>query len=223
MIRREDNDVSRRIRETADMPAFTHSVTRVPSGFDRTGGTGSDAFVTSNDISYLIGRVSLRDRQSFGRLYEVSSSKLFGICLRILRDRSDAEEALQEIYVKIWQRADRYAAGETNPMSWLAAIARNHAIDVLRARRPVATDIDEAYDIADPLADPEETAVLRSEGRRIETCMEQLDADRATAVKRAYVEGLSYEELAELYKVPLNTMRTWLRRSLLKLRECMDR
>lgn len=177
--------------------------------------------MNSNDISYLIGRVSLKDRQAFDRLYRASSSKLFAICLRILRDRSDAEEALQEIYVKIWQRADRYAAGDTSPMSWLAAIARNHAIDVLRARRPVATDIDEAYDIADPVADPERVAVLSSEGRRIDVCMQQLDADRASAVRRAYVEGLSYEELAELYTVPLNTMRTWLRRSLLKLRECL--
>jgi RNA polymerase sigma-70 factor (ECF subfamily) len=189
-----------------------------PSDRHRTG-----TRVTGNDISYLIGRVSLKDRKAFALLYEKSSSKLFAVCMRILRDRNEAEEALQEIFVKVWQRADRYAAGETHPMSWLSAIARNHAIDVLRARRPVATDIDAAYDIADPLASPEEEAVMRSEGRRIDNCMRELNPDRATAVRRAYVEGLSYEELAELYTVPLNTMRTWLRRSLLKLRECMGR
>ena len=179
--------------------------------------------MTGNDISYLIGRVSLKDRKAFAALYDKSASKLFGVCLRILRDRSEAEEALQEVYVKIWQRADRYVASDVHPMAWLAAIARNHAIDVIRARRPVATDIDEAYDIADPLMTPEEAVVLSSEGRRIDTCMDELEPDRASAVRRAYVEGLSYEELAEIHGVPLNTMRTWLRRSLLKLRECMSR
>lgn len=179
--------------------------------------------MTGNDISYLIGRVSLKDRKAFSALYEKSASKLFGICVRILRDRSEAEEALQDVYVKIWQRADRYVESETSPMAWLAAIARNQSIDRIRARRPVATDIDAAYDIADPLANPEEDAVLRSEGRRIDNCMDELEAERASAVRRAYIEGLSYEELAEIHSVPLNTMRTWLRRSLLKLRECMSR
>jgi RNA polymerase sigma-70 factor (ECF subfamily) len=179
--------------------------------------------VTGTEIPYLIGRVSLKDRKAFALLYDRSASKLFSICMRILRDRSEAEEALQDVYVKIWQRADRYVESDTNAMAWLAAIARNHAIDRIRARRPVASDIDAAYDIADPLANPEEEAVSRSEGRRIDACMDKLEPDRASAVRRAYIEGLSYEELAELHGVPLNTMRTWLRRSLLKLRECLSR
>lgn len=178
--------------------------------------------MTIDDISTLIGRVSLRDRSAFTDLYKQTSPKLFAICLRILRDRHEAEEALQEIYVKVWQRADRYAKGETSPMAWLSAIARNHAIDVIRARKPVANTIDEAYDLADPSPDPEKSALNSAEGRRIDACMQQLDKDRAEAVRRAYVEGLSYQELAGLFNVPLNTMRTWLRRSLLKLRECMD-
>ena len=179
--------------------------------------------MTGIDISYLIGRVSLKDRKAFAALYDASAPKLFAICMRILKDRGEAEEALQEVYIKIWQRSDRYVAANVSPMAWLAAIARNHCIDVIRARRPVASDIDEAYDIADPLMTPEEAVVLRSEGRRIDTCMEELEPGRASAVRRAYIEGLSYEELAENHGVPLNTMRTWLRRSLLKLRECMSR
>jgi RNA polymerase sigma-70 factor (ECF subfamily) len=185
--------------------------------------TGKEPRVTGNEISYLIGRICLKDRKAFAALYDASAPKLFAICLRILRDRGEAEEALQEVYMKIWQRADRYMAGNVDPMAWLAAIARNHSIDVIRARRPVATVIDEAYDIADPLMSPEEAVVLRSEGRRIDACMEELAPDRASAVRRAYIEGLSYEELADIHGVPLNTMRTWLRRSLLKLRECMSR
>ena len=179
--------------------------------------------MTGNDISYLIGRTALRDRKAFAELYDRSAPKLFGICLRILKDRNEAEEALQDVYVKIWQRADRYVAGDTHPMSWLAAIARNQAIDRIRARRPAAFDIEEAYDLADTQATPEENAMLSSEGRRIDNCMSELEPDRASAVRRAYVEGVTYEELAEMFGVPLNTMRTWLRRSLLKLRECMNR
>jgi RNA polymerase sigma-70 factor (ECF subfamily) len=179
--------------------------------------------MADEEISALLGRVALRDRAAFAALYRRTSPKLFGIALRILKDRSEAEEALQEIYVKVWQRAERFASGEASPLSWLAAIARNHAIDLLRVRKPVANAIDEAYDLADPADDPERSAVIRSEGRRIDACMEELEKDRADAVRRAYVEGLSYEELAEMFAVPLNTMRTWLRRSLLKLRECMER
>lgn len=179
--------------------------------------------MTSDDIAQLIGRVAIADRKAFTVLYKETSPKLFSICLRILKDRTEAEEALQEVYVKIWQRAKVFSAGSGAPSAWLAAIARNQAIDLMRARKPVADELDSAYDLADAGPDPERQAVMTDEGRRIDTCMEELEADRALAVKRAYVEGQSYQELADQFGVPLNTMRTWLRRSLLKLRECMER
>ncbi len=177
----------------------------------------------SEDIAGMIGRVALGDRKAFASLYRDTSPKLFSICLRILKDRVEAEEALQEVYIKIWQRASVFAADTGAPSPWLATIARNQAIDTLRGRKPVADELDTAYDLADGDLDPEAQTVLRDEGRRIDTCMEELEAERATAVRQAYVEGLSYQELADQFGVPLNTMRTWLRRSLLKLRECMER
>ncbi len=180
--------------------------------------------MAGEDLAGMISRVSLGDRAAFSALYSATSPKLFSVCLRILKDRTDAEDALQEIFVKIWHRADRFAASGINPLGWLMAIARNHSIDLLRARKPVASNIDEdGWDIADSGADPEQAAVLKGEGKRIDTCMEELESDRAGAVRSAYVEGLSYQELADRHAVPLNTMRTWLRRSLLKLRECLDR
>ncbi len=175
------------------------------------------------DPARLIARVALADRKAFAALYRATSGKLFGVCLRMLQDRADAEEALQEIYIKVWNNAGAYRADMAQPMTWLTAIARNHALDMLRRRRQAAVELDEAGEIADPQAGPEETAVLTSEGRRIEDCMRELEKDRADAVRAAYVEGMSYLELAGLHGVPLNTMRTWLRRSLIKLRECMDR
>lgn len=174
------------------------------------------------EIADLIARCALRDRQAFRALYQRTSAKLYGVTLRILRNRAEADEALQEVYVKIWQRADRYVPGGYSPISWLVAVARNHALDVLRARKPAGDDIDLALDVADAGPDPEQTAIRRGERSRIDHCLGQLDADKADAVRGAYLDGYSYEELATRHRVPLNTMRTWLRRSLLKLRECLS-
>lgn len=175
----------------------------------------------SQDIADLIARCALRDRVAFRSLYERTSAKLFGVILRILRDRSEAEEAIQEVYVKIWQRADRYVAGHYSPISWLVAVARNHSLDMLRARRPVSDDIDVALDVPDAGPSPERAAVDSDERGRIEHCLGLLEDEKAEAVRGAYLDGFSYEELAHKYAVPLNTMRTWLRRSLIKLRECL--
>lgn len=175
-----------------------------------------------DELSTLLGRVALGDRAAFTRLYELTSAKLFSIALRILKDRNEAAEASQEIYIKVWQRAERYRPEQGGAMTWMGAIARNHAIDLRRARKPEASSIDEAFTLAWQGAGPEDEAINASEGKRIDLCMQTLESDRADAVRRAYVEGLSYQELADLYKVPLNTMRTWLRRSLLKLRECLE-
>lgn len=174
-----------------------------------------------SDISDLIARTALRDRQAFRQLYRLTSAKLFGVSLRILKDRAEAEEALQEVYVKIWRRADRYVAGAYSPISWLVAIARNHALDVLRARKPRSDDLEAAYAIADPGPDPERAAVDGDERGRIEGCLEQLETDKADCVRGAYLDGYTYDELAQRHAVPLNTMRTWLRRSLIRLRECL--
>ena len=175
----------------------------------------------TQEIADLIARCALRDRAAFRTLYERTSAKLFGVTLRILKDRSEAEEAIQEVYVKIWQRADRYIAGNTSPISWLVAVARNHSLDILRARRPVADDIDVALEVPDNAPSPERATQDKQERRQIDDCLGTLEPDRADAVRAAYLDGYSYEELANNYGVPLNTMRTWLRRSLIKLKDCL--
>lgn len=178
--------------------------------------------MTPEGISELISRVSLRDRAAFDMLYTSTSAKLFGVCLRILGNRTEAEDVLQDIYVKIWNKADRFAVADTSPISWLVAIARNHCIDVLRARKPAAAELDQAVDVAEPSPNPEQLAMATGEARRIYDCLGQLEATRAAAVRGAYLNGDSYETLASRYNVPLNTMRTWLRRSLIKLKECLE-
>jgi RNA polymerase sigma-70 factor, ECF subfamily len=179
--------------------------------------------MTPQDITKLIVRTSMKDRAAFDLLYRQTSAKLFGVCLRVLNDRADAEEALQEVFIKIWTKADRFAVSDLSPISWLVAIARNHAIDRIRARRKPAAGIDAALDVADPAPGPEALVVAGSESERIHHCLDELEQDRAAAVRGAYLSGESYAELAQRHGVPLNTMRTWLRRSLIKLRECLER
>ena len=123
--------------------------------------------MTPQDITNLIVRTSMKDRAAFDLLYRQTSAKLFGVCLRVLKDRGEAEEALQEVFVKIWTKADRFAVSDLSPISWLVAIARNHAIDRIRARREPAAYIDAALDVADPAPGPEAVAVAGGENGRI--------------------------------------------------------
>jgi len=175
------------------------------------------------EIETLIARTATGDRRAFRALYVRVSAKLFGICLRVLQDRAEAEDALQEIFVKIWNGADCYRANGLSPMTWLITVARNHAIDRLRRRRAGQGGMDEVAEFADPAPGPKAQAVAAGEATRLTACLAELDDARAEAVRGAYLEGLTYKELAAHHGVPLNTMRTWLRRSLLKLKECLSR
>jgi len=178
---------------------------------------------TRADIEDHILRAAQGDRAAFRALYEATSAKLFGIALRVLNDRAEAEDVLQEIYVRVWHNAGRYNANGLSPMTWLITIARNSAIDRLRKRRRAETPETLDDRLADDGAGPEAEAVAASERRRLDACLEELETPRAEAVRRAYLDGESYADLAARFDVPLNTMRTWLRRSLLKLRECLSR
>jgi len=178
--------------------------------------------MTTHELSDLIGRVSLGDRQAFRTLYDRTNAKLFGVCLRILHDRAAAEDCLQDVFVKIWQNSSKYTVSGYSPITWLAAIARHDAIDRLRARKPHAAELDEALEIASDEPDPETAEVSRSEMGRIENCLGQLGPKQAEAVRGAYLDGYSYQDLSARYRMPLNTVRTWLRRSLISLRECLQ-
>lgn len=176
-----------------------------------------------DDIENMILQVSLGDRAAFSMLYDRTSAKLFGVCLRVLNNRAEAEDTLQEVFVKIWHKADLYSVNGYSPMTWLITLARNASIDKLRARKPRSVDIDEVFDLSDSGPTPEAEAIASSERARLMSCLGELDADKADAVRRAYLDGDTYKELAQRFDVPLNTMRTWLRRSLQKLKECLIR
>lgn len=174
------------------------------------------------EIERLLGRCALGDRAAFRRLYDLAAPKLHGVSLRILGHGGDAEEATQEAFVRIWQKAGGFRPDRGSGPGWIVAIARNAAIDRLRLRRAPTRDIADVVDLADPGPSPEASAIAADDRRRIEGCLAGLPDDRARAVRAVYLEGRTYEELARTFAVPLNTMRTWLRRALIALRKCLE-
>jgi RNA polymerase sigma-70 factor, ECF subfamily len=176
-------------------------------------------------IAPLLARVAGGDRYAFRALYSATSPKLMGVLLRMLGTRAEAEDALQEVYTRVWVRANRFDPALGRGMSWLIAITRNLAIDRLRSRPAQARpghEGDEADALPDTRPGAEAGLIARGEAQRVVDCMGQLEPDRAAAVRGAYLLGHSYQDLAERHNVPLNTMRTWLRRSLLRLKECLE-
>ena len=174
-------------------------------------------------IAALIGQIAGGDRAAFRTLYSAASAKLFGVALRILNDRQEAEDALQEVMTRIWLNARRYDAGRARGMTWAIAIARNHSIDRLRARGPKLDGDDALEFVQDKRPGVEAELSARGEARRIADCFGTLEPAKAEAVRGADVGGLSYEQLSARHNVPLNTMRSWLRRGLLSLKECLER
>ena len=177
--------------------------------------------MSDDPVANSLSLCAAGDRAAFRTLYRDTSAKLMGVLLRILRERTEAEDALQEVYTRVWLRAGRYDPTKGRGMTWLIAIARNLAIDRLRARGAPMDD-DGLDTVADTTPRAETRLIAQGEARRIADCFGALDPERADAVRGAYLSGLSYVELAARHAVPLNTMRTWLRRSLFRLKECLD-
>lgn len=162
------------------------------------------------------------DRSAFATLYKLTSAKLFGICLRICGDRGAAEEVLSEVYLTIWRRAGAFEPGRASPISWLGTIARNRAIDWRRssARRP-AVGLDQAPEAVDGDPTVEEQLIRGEETQRLHLCLDQLDDKQRGAIRSAFFGGLTYAELADRDRVPLGTMKSWVRRGLMRLKDCL--
>jgi RNA polymerase sigma-70 factor (ECF subfamily) len=175
-------------------------------------------------LEQLIARCALRDRAAFAALYRASSAKLFGVLLRILKQPSWAEEALQETYLKAWRHASGYNAARGAPMTWLINIARNQAFDVLRRTEYRAgEDLDAVTDtLVAAGVDPEAQTETQRALVQLQRCLERLSADQRRSLLLAYHEGLGPTELAARVQRPLATIKTWLRRGLAQVRECMQ-
>ena len=176
-------------------------------------------------LSRLLRQVAEGDRSALGELYRATSAKLYGVVLRIVKDSGDAEDVLQDVYMVVWRRADAFDPDRGGAIAWLAAVARNRAIDRVRARRPVTADsADQALTtVADPAPLASESLERSEAFRRLSDCLDGLEAKHALAIRTAFFEGVTYEQLAGREGVPTGTMKSWVRRSLIRLRGCLER
>ena len=173
-------------------------------------------------LGCLLECVADGDREAFEELYRRTSAKLFGVCLRILPERREAEDALQTIYLAVWRHAARFEASRGAPMTWLITLARNRAIDRLRATRAfTGAPIEAADELADPGPIASDTIEAADEARRLRDCLGRLDRRDSGLIRAAFFEGSTYTELADRDGTPLGTVKSRIRRALLKLRDCL--
>jgi RNA polymerase sigma-70 factor (ECF subfamily) len=189
----------------------------------------------SREVGTLLARTALGDRAAFAALYERTSGHLFAVVLRIQRDRAQAEDLLQEIYVNVWKAAGGFDAARSQPMTWLTSIARNRAIDSLRraSTQPMLLsttrdedDDDDGPDAVERHADesPGPLALLDAacDARELHRCIDDLSPSQRQSVALAFYDGLSHAEVAEHLREPLGTVKSWLRRALQALKQCLD-
>lgn len=191
---------------------------------DRVRGWGAFVSVQSTELETLLRRVASGDRAAFSALYVATSAKLNGIVLRIIRDRALAEDVLQDAFVRVWRNAGRYDAASGRPSTWLAAIARNAAIDVLRQRQAhQARHRDIGDEALSAIPDRSGGSVNPGERAALAGCLGELVDEHRACVLLAYQDGWSREELAERYARPVGTIKTWLHRGLKQLKDCLER
>jgi len=175
------------------------------------------------ELVVLLARAAGGDRGAFEALYKRTSAKLFASARRILGDRAAAEDAVQEAYFRIWNRAADFDDALGSPIAWMTTIARHAAIDAARrgAERVSAASTTIDADMTERLADPATEAGRSVDSPRLRSCLEKLDADRRGMIVLAYCEGWSRDELARRFDRPVATIKTILRRSLIALKECL--
>lgn len=175
-------------------------------------------------LAQLLARTALADRAAFAQLYEATKAKLFGVSMRIVRERPLAEEVLQDSFVNIWNHAADYAVTKSAPLTWMTAIVRNRSLDIVRRSRE-EPDVDEKLTnaLADERAAPARDAEDRAGAHSIRDCLAELEGDQRQTIALAFYHGLSHSELASHLGRPIGTVKTHIRRGLLRLKDCLAR
>ena len=175
----------------------------------------------------LIDRVALTDEKALRELYELTSSKLYGVAVRVVTNREWAEDVLQEAFINIWKIAGDYKSTLSPPMAWMALVVRSRGLDFLRRRASERADRMQELDdvISDTVAgdspNPMDVAQASEQAKALHNCLSLLDNKQREVVSLAYMRDMSHGELAEQLKLPLGTVKTWIRRGLEQLRGCM--
>ena len=182
----------------------------------------------ADNLHRLLGQIALRNHQALRSLFELLSPRLLAIAMRILRDRSLAEDVLQEVFINLWEKIDQMPALHTHPLAWLTSMVRNKCIDATRKVRPEVplewTDGDgqtHSHDVVDENSRPEAQLQSSQGDAKVDECMQKLGDEPRQAVRLAYLEGLTHMELADRLNKPLGTIKAWIRRSLLQLKDCL--
>lgn len=175
-------------------------------------------------LAALLSQCGLGNRAAFKILYEATKSKLFAVSLRIVRERHIAEEVLQDAFVNIWNNAANYATQKSAPLTWMTAIVRNRSLDIVRRPRVEVADEDDwhAQNLEDEAGSPHEQLSESRDRARVARCLETLDAEQKQSIALAFYQGLTHSEVAEHLRRPLGTVKTHIRRGLLKLKGCLD-
>jgi RNA polymerase sigma-70 factor, ECF subfamily len=184
-------------------------------------GSGAEMLMQT-ELVWLVSAVAKGDEAAFERLYVETRAKLYGVLLRILGRPALAEEVMQETYLKVWTMAHKFDPTIASPITWMVAMARNRAIDIVRKRGDVSIeDEPEALEVASEAPPPLARREMTEELKRLLACLGKLDSEKQRIVLLAYYSGWSRDQLAQKLDIPVNTIKTWLRRSLLEIRECM--
>jgi RNA polymerase sigma factor (sigma-70 family) len=187
------------------------------------------ALLSDADLMALIDRVGQRDEAALRALYDSTSPRLFGLALRVVRQREWAEDVLQEAFLTIWRVAGDYRGTLSPPLAWMGLIVRSRALDLLRRRVADRTQLTQEFDevlaetLASDAANPMDTTEASEQAWALQQCLRQLEVRQREVVSLAYLRDLSHSELADQLKLPLGTVKTWIRRGLDKLRICMAR
>lgn len=177
----------------------------------------------SHELDPLMRSVASGNRGALAELYRRTSSKLFGICVRVLGSEAEAEDVLQEVYLIVWNKADRFDPAKASPITWLAVLARNKAIDRLRVRKLPTDPIESAGEVGDDRPSALDVLETVQEQQQLAGCLDELEEQQRTMIRAAFLDGATYPELAQREGVPLGTMKSWIRRGLLRLRGCLQR
>jgi RNA polymerase sigma-70 factor (ECF subfamily) len=173
-------------------------------------------------LTAALVRAGEGDRSALRTVYDATHAKLFGIVLRICRERQAAEDVLQDVYLTIWRRAGAFDPGRASPITWMATIARNRAIDRVRSSAIRRTEPeDAALEVADESPLAHELIAQAQTATRLHTCLDTLEERQQTAIRTAFFDGLTYAELADRLTVPLGTVKSWIRRGMMRLKECL--
>lgn len=180
--------------------------------------------MTAPRLDLLISACAGGDRAALAQLYDATSPQLFALALRMVKRRDLAEELVQDTYLAAWRHAGSFDPARGSALAWLAAILRHRAIDLLRRRgREAPLDADAAAALPDPEPGPLEAASVSEAARALARCLEELEPGPRRSLLLAYYEGLTYEQTAARLATPVGTVKSWIRRSLTRLKSCLER